>query len=268
MMNGIFSVMLRPCRGFDAWWGLLIVSIASSVLLLLIFRAVSDKAGIRRSRNRTIARVLEMLLFKDDVVVNLGALGRVLLSNFVYLGFLLKPMLFSVIPFALILIQVSVWFRSRPLLPGETAVLQVKLAGASGVVQPDIAVSTSAGVEIETQAVRIPFRNEIAWRLVARSDGPQWADVSIESRRERKEVVVGKGLAAVSNLRVRAGFLRELIHPGEKPLITDSPIEWIAVTHPDSMFSVFGMKLHWLVVYFAMTLLIAWALKRPLGVEI
>ena len=268
VMNSIFSAVLNPLSGFDAWWGMLVISLASSLLLLLVFKFVSNRRAIRKTRNRAIARVLELLLFKDDVVVNLGALGRVLWANLLYMGSLLKPMLVSMIPFVLILIQVSVWFGSRPLRTGETALLKVKLTGNNGVIQQDISLSTSAGVEVETRAVRIPSRNEVAWRLVARNDGQQWAGITVGGREERKGVAVGERLAAVSNVRVRTGSWRALMYPVEPPLAPDGPIEWIAISHPGAEFTLGGMRLHWLVVYFVLTLVIAWLLKGPLKVEI
>ena len=66
-----------------------------SAVLLLVFKLASNRRLVRRTRNQAVARILEFLLFRDDIVVNLGAFGRVMAANLAYLGSLLLPLLVS-----------------------------------------------------------------------------------------------------------------------------------------------------------------------------
>ena len=92
-----------------------------------LFRVASNPVAIRRGRNRTIARTLELLLFRHDLRVSLSACRRILGANVVYLGQFGRPFLVSVVPLCLIYVQMAEWFEHRPLRVGETATVEMGL---------------------------------------------------------------------------------------------------------------------------------------------
>ncbi|MEI6219001.1 MAG: hypothetical protein WCP86_08875 [bacterium] len=269
MANAVFRALISPFRGMNHWYGMLAISFASAVVLLAIFKATSNRQSIRRSKNRAIARLLELLLFKDDIVVNLGALGRTVAANVVYMGSVLRPMLFSIVPFALILIQLSVWFGHSPLQAGETTLLKATLSEpASNMAQLQVTADPSPGIEMETPSVRIPSRNEIAWRLKATAAGPQYVDVLVNGVRERKNLAVGTAPCPVSPVRGGTGLWDELLHPTEAPLPNAGALTRIEVDYPESVFALGNHNIHWLLIFIILTMAIAWALKKPFRVEI
>lgn len=260
--------MLSPFQGRNIWYGMIAVSLISSIVLLALFKITSKRQAIRDNKNRAVARLLELLLFKDDIVVNLGALWRTILANFKYMGTMIRPLLFGLVPFTLILIQVSVWFANRPLETGETVLLKATLSNNASAIQQAVSLETTPGVTVETQAVRIPSRNEIAWRLRAVSSGPQSVDLLINGTRERKTIAVGDTSCTVSPVRIHAGLLEELLNPSEAPLPADSPLVRIDLDYPPSKLTLAGFNFHWLLVYIVLTMAMAWALKKPFRVEI
>ncbi|NQU11013.1 hypothetical protein HQ590_09500 [bacterium] len=163
--NGLFDVLLAPFRTANPWPGLLAVALFTAVLVLLIFRVASRPATVRRRRDRLLARVLELVLFEDDLVVNLGAFGRVLAANGRYLAALLIPLALSLVPVLLILAQADAWFGWRPLQPGETTVVTARFAAVAPGLTEDATLTTSAGLRVETWPVRVPSRNEVSWRV-------------------------------------------------------------------------------------------------------
>ncbi|MEI6970866.1 MAG: hypothetical protein WCL44_05050 [bacterium] len=268
LMNALFSVILAPFRGLNHWYGMVAVSIISALILLSVFKATSNRRAIRRNKNRAIARLLELMLFKDDIVVNLGALGRTMLANAAYMGSMVRPMLFGIVPFALLLAQVSVWFACKPLQPGEPAVVKAVFSEHARSADADLAIEASAGVTVETPVVRIPSRGEAAWRVRAVNNGFESVDVLVNGARERKTVAVGTAPRPVSPVRVQAGFWRQLAAPAETPLPAASPLARIEVVYQQASFAVAGFNFHWLLVYVVLTMLLAWALKGPFRVEI
>ncbi len=51
-------------------------------------------------------------------------------------------------------------------------------------------------------------------------------------------------------------------------LPSDGTIEAITVTYPDANIDVFGFELHWMIVYFVLSILFAFILRGPFGVTI
>jgi hypothetical protein len=65
-------------------------------------------------------------------------------------------------------------------------------------------------------------------------------------------------------LRVR-GFLDELLYPAEPPL-DPGPVEQVAVTYPEANVDVFGFEIHWMIVYFVLSMAFAFLLRGPFKV--
>ena len=70
-LNVLFDALLWPVSwlpgsGQAAWLGL-----PAAVLALLVFRWVSDQAGIERAKDRIKAHLLELFLYRDDFRVSL-----------------------------------------------------------------------------------------------------------------------------------------------------------------------------------------------------
>ena len=268
ILNGLFDTVLAPLRTLSPWPGLLAVALLTSVVVLLIFRVASNPATVRRKRDRLLARVLELVLFKDDLVVNLSAFGRVLVANVQYIGTLLVPLALSIVPVMLILVQSYVWFGLRPLQPGETTLLTARFSADTPLLQQEIALATSAGLHVDSPPVRAISRHELSWRIRVDADGSAWAAVTNDGQEYRKSIGVGRTLAAVSAERNSGGFWSALAWSREPPLPADSSLQQLAVTYPVRELRVFGWNVNWLLAFFVLTMVFGFALKKPLGVEL
>src|SRR5580704_4335107 len=159
------------------WPGLVAASLAASVVMLLVIRWAQSPGGIRRAKDRLIARVLERVLFRHDARVSFTAGGRILGANLAYLRTLLWPLTFSAVPCILILSQLSCWYAWRPLKAGEAALVEVKLREGFPVLDDSVSLSVPANVRIETEGVRVLAPAEVAWRLRAEDEGDNWVKI-------------------------------------------------------------------------------------------
>lgn len=130
ILGHLFSVLFFPFRHLNPWFGMVFVSLLTGLLMLVIFRLTSNQEGIKRVKDKIKAHLLELRLFKDNLNISLKAQGQILRHNFRYIGYSLKPMLVMMIPLILILVQLNFWFGYKPLRPGESAILKVKLERA------------------------------------------------------------------------------------------------------------------------------------------
>jgi hypothetical protein len=91
-------------------------------------------------------------------------------------------------------------------------------------------------------------------------NGSETVTKSVRVRSESEPVV------RRSPLRVR-GFLDELLYPAEPPLPSGG-FESVAVTYPEANVDVFGVELHWMIVYFVLSIAFAFLLRGVFKVTI
>ncbi len=269
VMGKVFDLLLLPFRSFNPWAGMAFVSLLTGLLMLFIYRLTSNQSGIRRVKDKIKAHLLELRLFKDNMRVTMRAQGQILRANLRYLALNMKPLLLMIVPLILILAQLNLWFGSEPLAVGRSAILKVRLQPDVNVLATEFALESPPEIAVETSPLRIEESREVDWRLKPAAAGTFDLTIRAGDKSYLKSVVVdGKGLKKVSPLKVKRGLLDEVLYPGEKILPGESRIKAIEVVHPAKKLSLFGLKLHWLIAYLALSIVFGFAMKKPFRVEI
>jgi hypothetical protein len=265
----IFDMIFLPFRHFSPWFGMILISFLTGLLMLFIFRHTSNQEGIRKAKNKIKAHLLELRLYKDSMNVSLKAYGKILAANLKYVSHSVKPMLVMIVPVLLILIQLNLWFGSQSLHIGQEAVLKIKLGEGKNPLQTEIVIEPPAGIAVETPALRIEEGREIEWRLRARNKGFQTILFRAENVSFAKQIAVAQNpLSKISAVKPGSGFLDEVFNPGEKPLPKKLGIKSIEVAYPPQRMSLFGWRIHWLVAFFALSIIFGFAFKGVFKVEI
>ena len=267
-LNGVVDGIMWPWGGEWPWPGLMVASLLTAALLVAIFRVTSNQGEIRRSRNRFLARALELLLFQHDLRVSLTACGRIIVANLKYLGLFLVPTAASLLPLLLIFVQLELWFDRRPLKVGESAVVVVELDPSQPVVSASASISAASMAQVDSPAVRIPAQNEIAWRVVASDEGVGWVEVTADGQTERKSFVAGTHLIRTSIRRDQRGFISQLLNPFERPLPTVGPIRRFEVWYPPREIFIGDRKIPWLAAAVLLMMVFGLVIGRLAGVRI
>lgn len=246
---------------------LLVHALIIALLAVAAYALVSNRQTIRTTRNRMIARLLEIRLFRDDPISVLGSFGRVLTAIGCYLGASLKPLL-VLLPIVVLWIgQLAGWFEWRPLLRGESAVVSVKLReGVSPVAQP-ATLQVPGEFVVETPAFRSLDSNEVAWRVKAVQSGRGVMQCSAAGATVEKEITAGASMQRVSPKRVGERFWDRVLWPAEESLPKHSAISEVRVDYPRRSLRFFGFEINWLVALFLASLGFALVVKKPFGVE-
>ena len=268
-IGGLFGLAVLPFRAMNPWIAMIVVSVLTGLLMLAIFRWTSNQEGIRRAKESIKAHLLELRLYKDSMAQQMRSQGRILRANGRYILYALKPMVVMIVPVMLLLIQLNLWFGSRPLAAGQAAILRVKLADGRSPLASDISLQAPRGIAVETPALRIEEEREIDWRLRAGAAGDYDLTLRLGSASFTKSLRVGgTRLAPISNLRPGRTFLDRVFNPGEKPLPPELGVASVEVDHPERRLPLLGLRLHWLVAYFALSIVFGFALKGVFKVEI
>ena len=269
LVGKIFVALFLPLLSLGPWAGMIVVSLLTAVLMLFVFRLTSNQAGIKKVKNRIKAHLLEIRLFNDNLGVSLKAQGNILLANLRYIGYNLRPMLVMIIPLILILIQLNLWFGSSSLQPGQATMLKMKLEKSRNPLEMQVSVHPTPNLLLETPPVRIEDEHEISWRLRAIEKGTASLAITAGSQTFTKEVSVGqKPLSRISALKPGRRVLDMVLNPGERPLPSGTGIRSVEVIYPSKNMDVFGRGVHWLIVYFVLSIIFGFALKGFFKVEI
>ena len=265
----IFDVLFLPFRSLSPWAGMILVSFLTGLLMLFVFKWTSNQAGIKKVKNRIKAHLLELRLFKDSLSQSLRSQGNILRCNLRYIGYSAKPMLVMILPLILIIIQLNFWFGYESLTPNESAILKIKLAVDQNPLETQISVQPSSGLVMETLPLRIEESQEINWRFMATQSGIQQFLVTINGQTTTKKVSVAqKPLSKISPLKTSKKFLDQVLYPAESPIKSQIPIKSIEIQYPPKSMDLFGWKIHWIIVYFILSIIFGFAFKGVFKVQI
>jgi uncharacterized membrane protein (DUF106 family) len=261
----VFDLLFYPFSGAPPVWGLVFISVATGLFMLLIFKRTSNQKGIRTARNRVQAYLLELRLYQHDAGLSVQAFRNVLKSNIKYLGFAFKPMLFLAVPVLLVMIQIGSRYEYRSLSVGEQAILDVRLS--DHVQSADIQIKTPEGVRIETPPLCIPEENRIYWRIRAVSKGEGDLVFRHGGNELRKQISVDSRQKKFSPNRIKVSSPAGFLYPAEPPLSRKDFLREIHLRYPRQILVVFGIRIHWLVLFFVFSMITGFAFRRLFGVE-
>jgi hypothetical protein len=261
-LTRLFDALAWPFQRWPAG-GLLLVSVLTGVAMLLVFKATSNQRAIRRTRDLIRAHMLAMRLFRDEPTAVVESQKKVLRTNVTYLRYAVVPIVFILPIVVLIMVQLNLRYGASPVPPGEAVVVT---ATFDDVLDDDVTLAAPEGVTVETPALRIPYKREADWRVRAARAGIYELAVKANGKDYAKELVVGEAGAGRVSARRVAGPWAQLMNPGERPLSSD--LKEIEVTYPSRENKLFGLGVHWVITFFIVSLVAAFALKGILKTEV
>jgi len=266
-----FDIILTPFARLHPWVGLVVVSVVTGVVMLLIFGKTSNQVRIAETKDRLKAYIMEMWIFRNDTRVMFGSIGRVVLSNLQYLRHSLRPLVFLIIPVIVIMVQLGIRYENEPFMPGEQTVVTVKLREGALPTETPLELVGGGGVMPDSPALRVDADREVSWLVSARLPGKHELSFVVgddEVVTKRMDVGPEGGLDVLSAVRARAGTWDAFLYPGEAPIPRDSVIESISLDYPQAHLSFLGLGVHWLLVFFIVSVAAGFALKGVFGIEV
>jgi hypothetical protein len=265
--NILFGLLEKPITILPAWLSLTVISAGLGVLMLILFKHTSNQAAIGKVRDAIKAHLLAMKLFKDNIPVVLKSQVKILLSAFLLLVHSFRPMGVMIIPFSLLLGQLGLWYQSRPLSPGEQAVVTVQLAASDADPMPQVSLQPSAAASVLVGPVHVPAKRQVFWQIQANEAGEHLLTFQAAGEQVQKELAVGNGLMSVSITRPGLKVMDVILHPAEKPFDKASPIQSISIGYPDRPSKVTGTDF-WIISLFVISMAVAFLVKPFLNVKI
>jgi len=262
--NAVLGPAFSKIAVLPGWLSNTIISAVTGFLLLLIYKYTSNQRAIGKVRDNIKANMLALRLFKDEIAVTLQSQSRVFRAALQLLFHSIRPMLVMILPVSLLLAQMGLWYQFRPLLPGEEALITMKLAPATS---NDAIILPHPGIDVTIGPVHVPSKNEIYWQIKPLSNGSHQLLFQLENQTFEKQVVVGDGFMRISAVRPGPNWSEIILHPAEKPFKSDSLVRSISVDYPDRPSRTSGTD-WWIVYFFIVSMLFALLFKPFLKVRI
>jgi hypothetical protein len=257
---------LAPLGALPGWLSATLVSAATGVLFLWIFKYTSNQRAIKRVRSGIQANLLTLKLFKDSATVALKAQGRLLVGAGQLLVLAVVPMLVMLVPATLLLGQLALWYQARPLHVGEDAVVTLKLNGDAAAAWPEVRLEP-AGAKVTLGPVRVTSKRMICWNIRARENGYHHLVFHVNGQPVDKDLAVGDGFLRVSVERPGWQWSEMLLHPWEKPFGPDSPVQSITIDYPPREGWTCGTD-YWVLYWFAVSMVSAVCFLRVFNVNV
>jgi hypothetical protein len=265
VLNAPFNALFWLVHWLPPAWQVIVLSLPGALFALWIYKMISNQAAIRDAKDKIVAYLLELRLFRDDIRVLLGAQGRVFASIGRYVGHSLLPMLVMLPVFLLLLIQIESRFAFRGLAADEQALVTVGVRSVQPVSRIPVNLAADGdGLRVATPALRADSSGEIYWRVHAVTPGPHTLKLRIGGE-QADRIVSGEGPGAMT-MAYRASDLRTLLYPRAAALPADGPLETLEIDYPRARGEFAGLSsTSWL--FFGMVMVFAFALRRLFDVS-
>ena len=270
-LRAVFDTLMGPFASVPSWVGILLWSIPVSIFALWIFKISSNQDRITAVKAKIHACLFEIRLFNDDIRAIFRAQWEIIGHVIHYQALALKPMIWILPPLVLIMVQLHAFYGFRGLEPGESAVVTATMK-ASVPARPNLLLQVPDGVSLETPGVWAPDLHQMAWRIKAEEPGDFDLIFEHDGETQNKRLRVTQSNVRLSPERPDRGFFAQLEWPSESPLPEDSTLGTITLAYPEARLAFLGLEMEsqwaWMILFFVLTMVIALALKKPMGVEI
>ena len=271
VLGYIFGALMLPFSSAPIL-GLILISAVVSVGILLIFKRVSNQERIEGVKRKIHAALFEIRLFNDDLGAILRSQFDILRHNLSYLRLQLFPLLFILPPVVVVMAHLQPYYGYGGLEIGESTLLKVQMRSPGGDAtefllddKPEVDLDVPDGLKLETPGVWVPSKGELVWRLSAQEPGDYEIQVTSQGETFSKTVRATDRTTRRSPKRVTS-VADQFLYPVEAPFSAVDPIQSISVGYPED--PEFLLMPRWMWIFFVLTIVFAFALRKPMGVTI
>lgn len=267
LVSSFVSVFTLSLSGQALLIGLCLVSIVVGVIFLLLYGRVSNQGKIRDCKRAINAAFLEAILFRHDLRASLHAQGAMFLGGLRYFSLATPPLLILLLPSLFILAQLNLRYGLRPLRTAEPAIVSLRLEDASQLFNLSLE-SDSGGIDV-TPPLRKQSEQEILWRVTPTTPGDKRLSVKLGDQQiiSTELRVVGTRSPTVEAYGEQRWWSK-ILYPGTLLKTAGQQVRQAWISYPEQKLQIFGMHLHWIVVFCVVSILAGLVASRVLHIEI
>ena len=275
LLNQLVDLLVSPFHGLDPVPQLVLLSLLATVLLLLVFKKLSNQETIKLHKNKIFGNFLEIAIYRDQFRRSVICQSNVLKHNLLYLKAVGMPLLLMMAPMSLLCLQLEYRLGYQALKPGTSFIIEAQIAGAPTDTQTNrldaVTIDTSATIALESPALRIPSTGQVFWQArVIAAGSPNFIDISLAGKAPgiRKELAVNRLTSRLTPETTTMRSLRDILVSGEDPTPPAAGINLVRVSYLPAEYQFFQWSFSPIVYFFILTLLFGLLLKPFMKVTI
>ncbi len=270
-VNGLFSLVydavIFPVSNFSDEIQILYISLLSGIVFLWIYGKVSNQKGLKETKRKVTAYVLEVALYRHSILVCLRSQWNLLKQGVRYVSFALIPLLILMVPCLLIMAELHSHYQSRGIGGGENAIIEISFDNDVDVMD----YSLKSDVVKITSPLRIEDEGKIFWKLKndnISGEKETFVKLNVDDRVLNIPILLDKNKNP--NLLVYSKNIFEaLMFPTKFSVGKDfSQIKLIKISYPDKIQKYFGVSLNWIWAFLIISILSGLVASKILKVEI
>lgn len=255
------DVVFGLFAGYSPVLLLWIISAATGVGMLLIWRYTSNQAAIADVRRKISAHLLASRLFKDNLSVTFRAQRQIIWQAIRLLGHSIRPMLIMTIPFVLVMVQIGLRFEYRPAHQGRIVRVKATLKKPDATMTAGSLLKLPGGISKDAQdPCRVASLRTVDWRLTPHVVGNYVLSFGAGADIVQMPLVVSEKFERVSKL-MGGGFFDRLLYSAEDSIPESSIFESIEIYYPARSTPIFGWDIHWLISLLVLSIVFALIFK-------
>ena len=219
--NAVFGFLLAPFGHDVAWFDLLFWPIVMGIGALQVYKYVSNQRAIKNVKRQISMHLLEIRLFRDDLLQVFKSTGNIIGKNFLYIGHNLLPLVVMIVPMIILMVQLVSHYAYEPSPKGSVEVLHVRLDPTAALRARDLRLELPEGVVLDAPPVRTADGQLFA-RLRSDEGGDHVLRIVAGEEAYEKGWAVGGGNRRIPVKRVQSW--EALLYPGEPPLPRGSAV--------------------------------------------
>lgn len=274
-INRLFDSLFAPFCWFSPIIMLGLISLLCAILILWVFKKVSNQEKIKFHKDKIFGYILETRLYKDQFTRTIISQLNILKHNVLYMRFIITPLLAIIIPILIIMIQINNRMKYLPLGENEPFIIRAELDTSMISHIPDlldrVQCETSPGIILETPPLRLASEASIFWRArVLSSDEQQYIRLGIYGAEEllEKKVATNSDTKRFIPQRIKWALRKGPLFTGEEPIPETSPFKLVSVSYTPAKYRFLIWKFDPVVLFVILTLFWGFLIKPLMGVKI
>ena len=274
-INQAFDILFAPLSFLDPILFLGLLAFISAIVILYIFKKMSNQEKIKFHKDRIIGYILETNLYRDDFGQIISSLLNILKHNMFYLRYVITPLLVMMIPMIPIMMQIDNRLGYMPLNKNEQFIIRIdldkNLAANVPHILERILCETSEGIHIETPPLRVDSEASIFWRArILNSNKLQYIHLKIEGIKEilEKQIVTNSEIRSFASQKTKRSLWNSLLYSAEDPIPDTFPIKLVSVSYRPARYNLLFLNSDPIILFFIFTLLGGLVIKPFISVRI
>lgn len=275
LLNHLIDLLISPVHQLDPVTQLVLLSLVSTVLLLFVFKKVSNQEAIKLHKDKIFGNFLEIAIYRDQFRRSVICQGKVMKHNLLYLKAIGTPLMIIMLPMILVCLQLEYRLGYQVLKPGTAFIIEAEVAQdpamPSAELLDTLTISTSESIALESPAMRIPSSGQIFWQArVITADTTNAISISLPGSPKPviKNLAVNKQTSRFTPESRQMNSLWDIITSGEDPIPAESGINSIRVTYAPAEYPFFQWTFSPIIYFFLLTILFGLAIKPFMKVNI